>query len=62
MTLEKMLLKAHAESLAFGKYAEYITDEFPDISLPMLRELYKHNASASEYRASLNQIRKGATA
>lgn len=57
MKQETILAKAHSESPNFGRYAEYITDEFPDISLPMLRELHKHNASAREYRASLELIK-----
>ena len=57
MKKETILAKAKAESPEFCRYAEYITGEFPDISLPMLRELYKHNASASEYRATLNRIK-----
>lgn len=59
MKPETILAKAHAESVTFGRYAEYITDEFPNTSLPMLRELFKHNASASEYRASLERVKKG---
>lgn len=54
-----MLSKAKTESPEFGRYAEYMLEEVPDLGLPMLRELYKHNASASEYRASLERVRNG---
>jgi hypothetical protein len=60
MKKETILAKAKAESPEFGLYADYITSEFPGISLPMLRELYKHNASAGEYRATLNRIKAAA--
>jgi hypothetical protein len=59
MKLETMLAKAESESPVFFKYAQYMLEEFPDLGLPMLRELYKHNASASEYRASLERVKNG---
>lgn len=31
------------------------------MSLPMLRECFKHNASAGEYRGSLERVRNGGT-
>jgi len=57
--IELMQSRAEAESPEFGRYAAYILEEFPDLSMPMLRQLFHHNASASEYRASLERVRKG---
>lgn len=34
-------------------------EEEPGLSLPMLRELYKHNASAREYRAHMESLKSG---
>lgn len=59
MKTETMLAKARAESPQFGLYAVYMLEEFPDLGMQMLRELYKHNASASEYRAHLERVKKG---
>lgn len=59
----KMLIKAASESPEFGRYAEYILSECPGaISMPMLRELYKHNATAIEYRAHMDRIKREAIA
>ena len=33
----------------FRKYAEYALESLPDISVPVLREMFKHNASVREY-------------
>ena len=54
MKLATKLEKARAESPEFRKYAEYMLEEVPDMSMPMLRECFKHNASAKEYRAALS--------
>lgn len=59
MKLETILSKAKAESPEFGLYAEYMMEEVPDLGLPMLRELFKYNASAREYRATLERVRNG---
>ena len=59
MKQETMLAKAHSESPEFGGYAEYMLEEEPSVSLPVLRELYKHNTSASEYRAHMERVKKG---
>jgi hypothetical protein len=61
MKPETILAKASDESDVFYRYALYMMDEHPTISLPMLRECFKHNASASEYRASLDRVKNGGT-
>ena len=61
MKLETILAKAKAVSPAFSLYAQYMLEEFPDMNMPTLKECFKHNASASEYRASLERVRKGET-
>ena len=40
----------------FRAYAEYVLDSMPDVSVPVLREMFKHNASVSEYRAHMKRI------
>ena len=57
MKPETLIRKAERESPDFGRYARYMLEEVPDIPMAMLRECYKHNASASEYRASFKAIR-----
>lgn len=55
-----IIARAKAESADFGRYAEVMLEEVPDMSLPVLRDCYKHHATAGEYRASLERIRRGA--
>ena len=59
MKPETILAKASDESDVFYRYALYMMDEHPTISLPLLRECFKHNASASEYRAGLDRVKNG---
>ena len=40
----------------FRAYAEYVLESLPDISVPVLRDMFKHNASVSEYRAHMQRI------
>jgi len=35
----------------FRAYAEYVTEAMPDVTLPLLRQMYMHNASVKEYLA-----------
>jgi hypothetical protein len=35
----------------FRAYAEYVTEAMPDVTLPVLRDMFKHNASVREYKA-----------
>lgn len=35
----------------FKAYAEYVTEAMPEVTLPVLREMFKYNASVREYRA-----------
>jgi len=34
----------------FQSYAEYVTEAMPDVTLPVLRDMFKHNASVREYQ------------
>jgi len=56
MTDEKKIAKANNESPEFGRYAEYMLEEIPGMSLPILRECFKHNAAAREFRASIKKL------
>lgn len=51
--------KAYSESQEFGKYAEVMLDEIPGMSMPILRDCYKHSATAGEYRAHLERQKRG---
>ena len=41
----------------FRAYAKYVLESIPDINLPTLRQMFKHNASVREYEASLERIK-----
>lgn len=41
---------------AFRAYAEYVIEAMPDVTLPLLRLMYRHNASVREYRAHKERI------
>ena len=60
MRTEAKLAKAKAESKDFGRYAETMLEEIPDMSMPVLRDCYKHNATAGEFRAHMDRLRSGA--
>lgn len=49
-TIVKMIAKAKAESEEFGRYAEVMLEEIPDMNFPILRDCFKHSATAREYR------------
>ena len=57
MKTETKLAKAKAESEDFGRYAEVMLEEIPDMSLPVLRDCYKHHATAGEFRAHMERQR-----
>ena len=57
MKPETILAKAAAESPEFGRYAAVMLESIPDLSMPTLRDLYKHNALPSEYWAYMARIR-----
>ena len=59
MKLETMLKAARNESPGFGSYADYFLSEVPDINMPTLRDLYKHNATPTEYRRHMARIKNG---
>ncbi len=56
MNLETKLRIALQESEQFGRYATYMLEEEPEMNMPTLRECYKHNASATEYRLHQQRI------
>ena len=62
MRPEKIIEKAKAESKDFGRYAEVMLEEIPDMSLPVLRDCYKHRATAGEFRATIARHRVAAKA
>lgn len=41
----------------FRAYAAYVLESLPDINVPTLREMFKHNASVQEYLSSLERIK-----
>lgn len=59
MRVEAKIAKARAESEDFGRYAEVMLEEIPDMNFPILRDCYKHNATAGEYRAHFERHRMG---
>ena len=40
----------------FRRYAEYVTEAMPDVTVPVLREMYKHNASVREYQDTISAV------
>lgn len=40
----------------FRAYAEYVLESLPDITVPVLRDMFKHNASVREYLAHMERI------
>lgn len=40
----------------FAAYAEYVTEAMPEVTLPVLRDMYKHNASVREYQEHMRRI------
>ena len=60
MKPETMIAKAKAESADFGRYAEVMLEEIPDMNMPTLRDCFKHRATAGEYRAHMERLRYGA--
>lgn len=57
MKPETILAKAAAESPEFGRYAEVMLESIPDLSMPTLRDLYKHNATPAEYFAHMERVK-----
>jgi hypothetical protein len=41
----------------FKAYAAYVTEAMPEVTLPVLRDMFKHNASIREYKAHHNALR-----
>jgi hypothetical protein len=40
----------------FKRYAEYVTEAMPEVTLPVLRDMFKHNASVAEYQAHQERL------
>jgi len=40
----------------FKAYAEYVTEAMPEVTLPVLRDMFKYNASVREYKAYIERI------
>jgi len=59
MKRETIIAKAAAESSEFGRYAEVMLESIPDLSMPLLRDLYKHHATPSEYFSHMERIKQG---
>ncbi len=49
-----------AGTTEFREYAEYVLESLPDISVPALREMFKHNASVLEYLEHMERARSQA--
>jgi len=60
MKLETMLEKAKAISPDFGRYADYMLTEHPTMNMPTLKDCYRCNASALEYRLHIERAQRGA--
>lgn len=45
----------------FRRYADYVLDSLPDISVPTLRDMFKHNASVREYLDHMERLKKVAS-
>ena len=44
----------------FRAYADYVLESLPDISVPSLREMHRHNASVREWRDHIKQVERSA--
>lgn len=60
MLMKTKIERATEESDDFGKYAEYMLSEYPEMNMQTLRDCYKHNASAAEYRAHMERLQQRA--
>lgn len=59
MKPKTILARAAAESPDFGRYAEVMLECIPDLTMPTLRDLYKHSATPAEYWAHMERIKRG---
>lgn len=58
--MSKAMQKAIASgSPEFKAYAEYVTEAMPEVTVPVLRDMYRHNASVSEYKAHMERVAAG---
>lgn len=58
---ERILKRLKGEQPELIAYATNFLEEEPDIDLPTLRDLHKHNASVTEYRAHREKIKRWGT-
>jgi len=42
----------------FKAYAEYVIESIPKVTLPVLRDMFKHNASVREYQEHIERIER----
>lgn len=42
----------------FKAYAEYVIETMPEVTLPALRDMFKHNASVREYQEHIERIER----
>lgn len=42
----------------FKAYAEYVIESMPEVTLPVLREMFKYNASVREYQDYIERIER----
>lgn len=40
----------------FKAYAEYVIESMPEVTLPVLREMFKYNASVREYQDHIERV------
>ena len=40
----------------FKHYADYVIESMPEVTLPVLREMFKYNASVLEYQNYIERI------
>lgn len=53
---EKIMKRIQHEDAAFVRWVEIFLESEPELNLPLLRDLHKHNATPAEYRAHIKRI------
>ena len=55
--MNKWIQKAiENSSPEFKHYADYVIESIPEVTLPVLLEMFKHNASVWEYQDHIERI------
>lgn len=47
-------------TLEFKAYAEYVIESMPEVTLPVLREMFKYNCSVREYQNHIERVERKA--